>query len=61
MVYLEQGKTSQALAYLNKALELNPNHEQALLNSAIVLQELGSTDNRKEARIRLFKLLEING
>lgn len=60
-MFLEQGKASQALAYLDKALEFNPDHEQALLNSAILLQELGRADLRKIARERLLKLLTIDG
>ena len=58
MVFLEQGKASQALAYLDKALEFDPEHEQALLNSAILLQEFGRPELRKIARERLVKLLE---
>lgn len=61
VVFLEQGKASQALAYLDKALEFNPDHEQALLNSAILLQELGRADFRVIARERLLKLLAIDG
>lgn len=61
MVLLEQGKASQALAYLDKALELEPEHEQALLNSAILLQELGAADLRHLARQRLLKLLDKDG
>lgn len=57
VVFLEQGKASQALAYLDKALEFDPDHEQALLNSAILLQELGRAELRKVARERLLKLL----
>lgn len=56
-MFLEQGKASQALAYLDKALEFDPDHEQALLNSAILLQELGRAELRKVARERLLKLL----
>lgn len=56
-MFLEQGKASQALAYLDKALEYDPEHEQALLNSAILLQELGRAELRKLARERLLKLL----
>lgn len=54
---LEQGKHSQALAYLDKALEFDPDHEQALLNSAILLQELGQANLRKLAEKRLLRLL----
>lgn len=56
-MFLEQGKASQALAYLDKALEFDPEHEQALLNSAILLQEFGRPELRKIARERLLKLL----
>lgn len=61
VVFLEQGKASQALAYLDKALEFDPEHEQALLNSAILLQELGRAELRKIARERLLKLLAKHG
>lgn len=44
MVLLEQGKPSQALAYLERALELEPDHQASLLNSAIVLQEMAAND-----------------
>lgn len=56
VVFLEQGKAPQALAYLDKALEFDPDHEQALLNSAILLQELGKKEFRPIARERLLKL-----
>lgn len=61
MVLLEQGKSSQALAYLDKALEIDPDHGQALLNSAILLQEIGRPDLRQIARERLLKLLTMDG
>lgn len=58
---MEQGKASQALAYLDKALEIDPDHGQALLNSAILLQEFGRPELRKIARERLLKLLVMDG
>lgn len=61
VVLLEQGKASQALAYLDKALEIDPEHGQALLNSAILLQEFGRPDLRTIARERLLKLLVMDG
>ena len=61
VVFLELNKPAQALAYLDKALEYNPEHEQALLNSAILLQELARPELRKIARERLMKLLEMDG
>lgn len=57
VVYLEQGKPSQALAYLDKALDFEPEHTQALLNSAIVLSELGEPSHRPIARERLLTLI----
>lgn len=41
---MEQGKPGQALAYLERALELEPDHQASLLNSAIVLQEMAAQD-----------------
>lgn len=61
VVLLEQGKSSQALAYLDKALEIDPDHGQALLNSAILLQEIGRPELRPVARDRLKKLLTMDG
>lgn len=58
---MEQGKASQALAYLDKALEIDPEHGQALLNSAILLQEFGRPELRLIARERLLKLLIMDG
>lgn len=57
VVHLEQGKSAQAQVYFNKALELYPEHEQALLNSAILLQELGGAENRRLSRDRLVRIL----
>ena len=56
MVYLEQGKSSQALAYLDKALEFDPDHHAALMNSAIIIQESGNAELRSIAYDRLTKL-----
>jgi len=55
---LEQGKAAQALVYFNKALELEPNHEQALMNSAILIQESGNAQLRPLAEKRLNSLIE---
>ncbi|GFX90634.1 protein O-mannosyl-transferase Tmtc3 [Trichonephila clavipes] len=48
----------QALFYFEKALKINPEHEQALLNSAILIQESGSRNLRKVAYDRLNILLQ---
>lgn len=58
---MELNKPAQALAYLDKALEYDPEHEQALLNSAILLQELNKPELRKISKERLMKLLQKDG
>lgn len=60
-MFLELNKPAQALAYLDKALEYDPDHEQALLNSAILLQELNKPELRKISKERLLKLLQKDG
>lgn len=57
MVLLEQGRQTEAMTSFDKALEINPQHESALLNSAILLQELGGAEFRRIARERLLRLL----
>ncbi|XP_037503612.1 protein O-mannosyl-transferase Tmtc3-like [Rhipicephalus sanguineus] len=49
VVFLEQGRPGDALMYFNKALELDPDHEQALMNSAILIQESGNSKLRQLA------------
>lgn len=61
VVLLEQGVESQAMACFDKALELNPEHEPALLNSAILLQETGQPELRYKVRQNLMALLAKNG
>jgi Tfp pilus assembly protein PilF len=51
VVLLEQGKPSQALAYLERALELEPDHQASLLNSAIVLQEMAASNDKDVSKI----------
>ncbi|XP_035226369.1 protein O-mannosyl-transferase Tmtc3-like isoform X2 [Stegodyphus dumicola] len=58
VVFLEQRKTDLALLSFEKALKINPKHEQALLNSAILIQETGGPHMRKTAYHRLQALLE---
>ena len=59
IVYLEQGRQAQALAYLDKALEFEPDHQQALLNSAAIIQESGTARLRPTAQLRLRRLLQL--
>ncbi|GFY39943.1 protein O-mannosyl-transferase Tmtc3 [Trichonephila inaurata madagascariensis] len=49
VVFLEQRKTDLAMISFDKALKINPRHEQALLNSAILIQEEGGPSKRKTA------------
>lgn len=42
-------------------MEYDPEHEQALLNSAILLQELNKPELRKISKERLMKLLQKDG
>ena len=55
VVHLEQGKAQQALAHFDRALELDQDHIQALMNSAILIQESGTESLRHLARERLFR------
>jgi len=59
VVALEQQKPEVGMNYLNKALEINPLHPEALLNSAIVIQELGLEANKRLVVERLLKLKEM--
>lgn len=49
------------MACFDKALDLNPEHEPALLNSAILLQETGQPELRYKVRENLMALLARNG
>ena len=59
VVALEQQRPQEGLQYLNRALELEPNHPESLLNSAILIQELGLTSLKPLATQRLLKLKEM--
>ncbi|KAF2359103.1 Tetratricopeptide repeat, partial [Trinorchestia longiramus] len=58
VVLLERGRAQQALAYLDKALEMDPDHQQALLNSAVLIQESGNAALRPVAVSRLLRLVQ---
>ena len=58
VVLLNQGHHDEALMYLDKALEHDPDHYQALLNSAILIQESGFTQLNKTAHSRLMRIVE---
>jgi len=59
VVALEQQKPDLGMKYLDKALDIDPNHPEALLNSAIVIQELGLNHLKSLAMARLLKLKEL--
>ena len=59
VVALEQQKPDLGMKYLDKALDIDPNHPEALLNSAIVIQELGLNHLKSLAMTRLLKLKEL--
>jgi len=58
VVLIELGKPSEALQYFEKALFVSPDHEQALMNSAILIQEFGNAKMRELAVQRLNHLLQ---
>ena len=53
MVSIELQKPKEALEMFNNALELDPEHLQSLMNSAILMQESGAASLRSEAFRRL--------
>ena len=58
---LSQGQHVEAMSYLNKALEQDPDHYQALLNSAILIQESGSSHLNPIAQERLMRIVKKGG
>jgi len=58
VVALAQGRPEAGLEFLNKAVELDPRHTESLLNSAIVIQELGHPHLRPLAVDRLLRVGE---
>ena len=56
VVALEQSHPRVAMSHLDKALEINHDHPEALLNSAILIQELGLSHMKDVAVERLLKL-----
>lgn len=49
IVAIETGNLSLAMDYLNKALEIDPDHRPSLLNSAVLIQEYGTTNHQLSA------------
>ncbi|TRY63668.1 hypothetical protein TCAL_08698 [Tigriopus californicus] len=61
VVMLNQNKISQALNYFDLALKEDPDHRQALMNSAILIQETGIRQLRRVAIERLMKIVGPDG
>ncbi|CAI9741904.1 protein O-mannosyl-transferase TMTC3 [Octopus vulgaris] len=59
VVNLEQKNLLEANTFFEQALRLNPDHQQTLFNSALLLQDLGDPVYRPEAMRRLLHLLEL--
>ncbi|GAB1605655.1 protein O-mannosyl-transferase TMTC3-like [Argonauta hians] len=59
VVSLELKNLQEANVYFEHALRLNPDHQQTLFNSALLLQHLGDPLDRPEAMRRLLHLLEL--
>jgi tetratricopeptide (TPR) repeat protein len=59
VVNIELGLTEDALDEFIKALQVDPNHVQSLLNSAILMQSSGKPELRPLAYERLHKVLRI--
>lgn len=55
VVALDQQKPKLGLSYINKALEINLNHPEALLNSDFVIQKL------RLKRVAVERLLKLKG
>uniref|UniRef100_A0A0K2UVT7 dolichyl-phosphate-mannose--protein mannosyltransferase n=1 Tax=Lepeophtheirus salmonis TaxID=72036 RepID=A0A0K2UVT7_LEPSM len=58
VVFIERGLHQKALMYFDKALSVDPNHIQSLMNSAVLMQELGIPSHRPIAIKRLHRVLE---
>lgn len=59
VVNIELGLNDDALDEFIKALQVDPNHVQSLLNSAILMQSSGKPELRPLAYDRLHKVLQI--
>ena len=58
VVLIELGKPIEALDMFNNALEVDSEHLQSLMNSAILMQESGKADLRPLAYERLYKVMD---
>ncbi|XP_076315697.1 protein O-mannosyl-transferase TMTC3-like [Tachypleus tridentatus] len=58
VILIDQGRNYDALSFFNKALEIDPNHEPALMNSVILIQESNMTPgDQRIANERLQKMV----
>ena len=57
LLLMDRGRTDEAMAHFQKALEINPNYGDAHYNLGILLEKMGRTD---EAMAHLLKTLELD-
>ncbi|MGA2508301.1 MAG: tetratricopeptide repeat protein [Chitinispirillaceae bacterium] len=57
LLLMNRGRTDEAMAHYQKALEINPNYGDAHYNLGILLEKMGRTD---EAMAHLLKTLELD-
>merc|ERR1712227_698399 len=60
-ILLRLNRTQEAKEVYQKALEYDPDHYQALLNSAILIQESGSSHLNHVAQERLLRIVRRGG
>lgn len=61
MIYFEQGRFSDAITYLEKAIVLNPNYAEAMLYLAVIYHDLGLYPKGKQLEQRLSQLPRLSG
>ena len=57
LLLADKGRTDEAMAHYQKALEINPDYAEAHNNLGTLLAKMGRTD---EAMVHFLKALEIN-
>ena len=60
VVSIDMGDKQEAFRHFERALGIDPDHKQALLNSAILLQETNDHSVRTEAERRLLRMIDLD-
>lgn len=60
VVSIETGDKQEAFRHFERALAIDSDHKQALLNSAILLQETNDHSVRAEAEKRLLRMIDLD-